>query len=53
MYNDLESLTSNGHVFQSFSAAQVNDLSPSVALDINAGCLSKGVSLERLRLYHD
>ena len=50
MSNDLESLTSNGNAFQSFGAAQVNDLSPSVALDINAGCLSKRVSLERLRL---
>ena len=50
MSNDLESLTSNGNVFQSFGAAQVNNLSPSVALDINAGCLSKRVSLERLRL---
>ena len=50
MSNDLESLTSNGNAFQSFGAAQVNDLSPSVALDINEGCLSKRVSLERLRL---
>ena len=43
MSNDLESLTSNGNAFQSFGAAQVNDLSPSVALDINEGCLSKRV----------
>ena len=50
MSNDLEFLTSNGNAFQSFGAAQVNDLSPSVALDINAGCLSKKVSLVRLRL---
>ena len=46
----LESLTLNDNAFQSFGAAQVNDLSPSVALDINAGRLSKRVSLERLRL---
>ena len=50
MSNDLESLTSNGNAFQSFGAAQVNDLSSSVALDINEGCLGKRVSLERLRL---
>ena len=50
MSSDLQSLTSNGNAFQSFGAAQVSDLSPRVALDINAGCLSKGVSLERLRL---
>ena len=43
MSNDLESLTSNGNAFQSFGAAQVNDLSPSVALDINEGFLSKRV----------
>ena len=41
MSNDLESLTSNGNAFQSFGAAQVNDPSPSVALDINAGCLKR------------
>ena len=50
MSNDLKSLTANGNAFQRFGAAQVNDLSPSVALDINAGCLSKWVSLESLRL---
>ena len=50
MSSDLESLTSNGNAFQSFGVAQVNDLSPSVVLDINAGCLSKRVSLECLRL---
>ena len=50
MSSDLQSLTSNGNVFQSFGAAQVSDLSPRVALDINADCLSKGLSLERLRL---
>ena len=37
--NDLESLTSNGNAFQSFGAAQVNDLSPSVTLDLKLGCL--------------
>ena len=52
MSKDLESLSSNGNAFQSFGAAQVNDLSPSVGLDINAGCLSKRVSLERLRLQY-
>ena len=50
MSSDLQSLTSNGNVFQSSGAAQVSDLSPRVALDINADCLSKGLSLERLRL---
>ena len=50
MSNVLESLTSIGNAFQSFDATQVNDLSPRVALDINEGCLSKRVSLERLRL---
>ena len=50
MSNVLESRTSIGNAFQSFDATQVNDLSPRVALDINEGCLSKRVSLERLRL---
>ena len=49
MSNDLESLTSNGNAFQSFGAAQVNDPSPSVALDINAGCL-KGGSIQFFRV---
>ena len=39
--NDLESLTSNGNAFQSLGAAQVNDLSPSVTLDLELGCLTK------------
>ena len=51
MSSDLQSLTSNDNVFQSSGAAQVSDLSPRVALHINADCLSKGLSLERLRLY--
>ena len=50
MSDDLESLASNGNTFQSFGAAQVNDLSPSVAFDLKPGCLSKRVSVERLRL---
>ena len=41
MSNDLESLTTNGNAFQSFVAAQVDDLSPSVALDINASLLKQ------------
>ena len=41
MSNNLESLTSNGNALQSFVAAQVNDLSPSVALDINASLLKQ------------
>ena len=49
MSNDLESLTSNGNAFQSFGAAQVNDPSPGVALDINAGCL-KGGSIQFFRV---
>ena len=48
--NDLESLTSNGNAFQRLGAAQVNDLSPSVTLDLKLGCLSKRVSQELLRL---
>ena len=48
MSKDLESLTSNGSVFQSFGVAQVNNLSPSVALGLKPGCLSERVSLERL-----
>ena len=48
--NDLESLTSNGNAFQSLGAAQVNDLSPSVTLDLKLGCLSRSVSQELLRL---
>ena len=35
--NDLELLTSNGNAFQSLGAAQVNDLSPSVTLDLKLG----------------
>ena len=42
MSNDLESLTSNGNAFQSLGAAQVNDLSPSVTLDLKLGCLAGG-----------
>lgn len=42
--NDLEFLTSKGNAFQSLGAAKVNDLSPSVTLDLNLGCLSKRVS---------
>ena len=45
MSNDLESLTSNGNAFQNFGAAQVNDLSPSVALDLKLSYLSNRVSL--------
>ena len=48
MSNDLELLTSNGNAFQTFGAAQVNDLSPSVAFNLKLGL--KRVSLERLRL---
>ena len=48
MSKDLESLTSNGNAFQSFGVVQVNNLSPSVALDLKPGCLSKRVSLEHL-----
>ena len=50
MSNDLELLTSNGNAFQSFGAAQVNDLSPIVAFDLKLGYLSKRVSIECLRL---
>ena len=46
----MESLTTNGKAFQSLGAAQVNDLSPSVTLDLKLGCLSKRASQELLRL---
>ena len=46
-------LISNGSAFQSFGAAQVKERSPSVALDLKRGQLSKSFSLEFLRLYLD
>ena len=48
MSKDLESLTSKGSVFQSFGVAQVNNLSPSVALGLKPVYSSKRVSLVRL-----
>ena len=44
---------SNGNVFHSFSAAQVKERSPSVALDLKREQLSKRLSIELFRLYLD
>ena len=48
---DLARLASKGKAFQSLGAAQVKDLSPSVALDIKRGQLSERLSFGCLRLY--
>ena len=46
-------LMPNGNAFHSFGAAQGKERSPSVALDLKPGQLSKRLSLEFLRLYSD
>ena len=48
----MESLTSNGNVFQSLGAAQVNDLSPSVTLDVDVDSGTRDFRLDLSRLFY-
>ena len=48
----MESLTSNGNAFQSLGAAHVNDLSPSVTLDVDVDSGTRDFRLDSSRLFY-